>query len=150
MRIDTILRFVTVDVPGTSRHPASPALSGISSMSAMRHALPSPPITTEQTSPGFPPQQVGGGNNHNGSPALPPSPMSPNHRPQQQQQANNNTLRTAEAMMELERSLDTSRVLDLFTMQPKVRSRNKKAKEKKGCEEKKDQPEQICYQGADL
>jgi len=114
MRIDTILRFVTVDVPGTSRHPASPALSGISSMSAMRHALPSPPITMEQTSPGFPPQQ--GGGNYNNNPALPPSPMSPAHRPQQQ----GNTLRTSEAMMELERSLDTSQVLDLFTMQPKV------------------------------
>lgn len=133
MRIDTILRFVTVDVPGTSRHPASPALSGISSMSAMRHALPSPPITTEQTSPGFPPQQSGGGggNNYNGSPALPPSPMSPNHRPQQQQ-ANSNTLRTAEAMMELERSLDTSRVLDLFTMQPKVMRRRDKKKNSVG------------------
>ncbi|KAF9083180.1 hypothetical protein BGX23_011713 [Mortierella sp. AD031] len=122
MRIDTILRFVTVDVPGTSRHPASPALSGISSMSAMRHALPSPPITMEQTSPGFPPQQGGGGGNYNGSPALPPSPMSPGMNPGQrpQQQQPGNTLRTAEAMMELERSLDTSRVLDLFTMQPKA------------------------------
>ncbi|KAF9923535.1 hypothetical protein FBU30_006435, partial [Linnemannia zychae] len=119
MRIDTILRFVNVDVPGTSRHPASPALSGISSMSAMRNALPSPPITTEQASPGFPPQH--GGGNHNGSPALPPSPLSPGMNPahHQQQQAGN-TSRTSAAMMELERSLDTSRTLDLFTMQPKA------------------------------
>ena len=113
MRIDTILRFVTVDVPGTSRHPASPALSGISSMSAMRHALPSPPITDpNQTSPHFLPQ------GKNISPALPPSPlspgMSPHHRPQQ------GGVRTAEAMLELERTLDTAQVLDLFTMQPKV------------------------------
>ncbi|KAG0212979.1 hypothetical protein BGX28_005220 [Mortierella sp. GBA30] len=117
MRIDTILRFVTVDVPGTSRHPASPALSGISSMSAMRHALPSPPITDQnQTSPNFMPQ---GKLPNNISPAMPPSPlspgMSPNHRPQQQQ----GSVRTAEAMLELERTLDTSQVLDLFTMQPK-------------------------------
>ncbi|CAO3567444.1 unnamed protein product [Mortierella alpina] len=113
MRIDTILRFVTVDVPGTSRHPASPALSGISSMSAMRHALPSPPITDpNQTSPHFLPQ------GKNKSPALPPSPlspgMSPHHRPQQ------GGVRTAEAMLELERTLDTAQVLDLFTMQPKA------------------------------
>ncbi|KAF9110903.1 hypothetical protein BGX27_005742 [Mortierella sp. AM989] len=114
MRIDTILRFVTIDVPGTSRHPASPALSGISSMSAMRNALPSPPIT-DQTSPNFPPQ---GRPSNNISPALPPSPlspgMSPDHRPQ------NAGVRTAEAMQELERSLDTAQTLDLFSMQPKA------------------------------
>ncbi|KAG0366897.1 hypothetical protein BGZ54_004730 [Gamsiella multidivaricata] len=112
MRIDTILRFVTVDVPGTSRHPASPALSAISGISAMRNALPSPPITDQnQTSPRFLAQ---GRLNNNTSPALPPSPMSPSHRPQQ------SPARTAEAMQELERSLDTSQVLDLFTMEPKT------------------------------
>ncbi|KAG0325735.1 hypothetical protein BG004_003125, partial [Podila humilis] len=114
MRIDTILRFVTVDVPGTSRHPASPALSGISSMSALRQALPSPPIT-DQTSPNFPPH--GHQQNMNHSPALPPSPLSPNHRPQ----ANpGGGTQFAEAMTALEQSLDTSQVLDLFTMQPKT------------------------------
>ncbi|KAF9179208.1 hypothetical protein BGZ51_007154 [Haplosporangium sp. Z 767] len=115
MRIDTILRFVTVDVPGTSRHPASPALSGISSMSAMRHALPSPPIT-DQTSPNFPPHSKPP---NSVSPALPPSPMSPGMNPghKLQQQP---SVQTAEAMMELERALDTSQVLDLFTMQPKA------------------------------
>ncbi|KAF9377412.1 hypothetical protein CPB97_010211 [Podila verticillata] len=112
MRIDTILRFVTVDVPGTSRHPASPALSGISSMSALRQALPSPPIT-DQTSPNFPPQ---GHNQYPISPALPPSPLSPNHRPQ----ANGSSNRSVEAMTELEQALDTAQVLDLFTMQPKT------------------------------
>ncbi|KAF9322604.1 hypothetical protein BG006_002251, partial [Podila minutissima] len=113
MRIDTILRFVTVDVPGTSRHPASPALSGISSMSALRQALPSPPIT-DQTSPNFPPQ--GNQQNYPNSPALPPSPLSPDHRPQENGGGN----RSAEVMTELEQSLDTSQVLDLFTMQPKT------------------------------
>jgi len=116
IRIDTILRFVTVDVPGTSRHPASPALSGISSMSALRQALPSPPIT-DQTSPNFPPQ---GHNQYPISPALPPSPLSPNHRPQ----ANGGSNRSAEAMTELEQALDTAEVLDLFTMQPKVQRRS--------------------------
>ena len=118
MRIDTIMRFVTVDVPGTSRHPASPALSGISSMSSLRQALPSPPIT-DQTSPNFPP--LGRPMNNNHSPALPPSPLSPgqspHQRPQQQQQPSPHS---AEAMLDLERTLDTSRTLDLFTMQPKV------------------------------
>ncbi|KAG0202008.1 hypothetical protein BGX28_005325 [Mortierella sp. GBA30] len=115
MRIDTILRLVTVDVPGTSRHPASPALSGISSMSALRNALPSPPIT-DQTSPNFPPQA-----RNPLSPALPPSPMSPGTSPSQRPQPNgNNPSRTAEAMMELERTLDMNKVLDLFTMQPKA------------------------------
>ncbi|KAF9928653.1 hypothetical protein BGZ65_006151, partial [Modicella reniformis] len=114
MRVDTILRLVTVDVPGTSNHPASPSLSGVSSMSALRSALPSPPIK-DQTSPKFPPQAK-----NPISPALPPSPMSPgmspNHRPQQ---SASNSMRTAESMLELETSLDTSKVLDLFTMQPK-------------------------------
>ncbi|KAF8985462.1 hypothetical protein BGZ46_004055 [Entomortierella lignicola] len=114
MRIDTILRFVTIDVPGTSRHPASPALSGISSMSSMRNALPSPPIA-DQTSPNFPPQ---GRPNMNISPAIPPSPLSPGMSPDQHPQ--NAEIRTAEAMRELELSLDTAQTLDLFTMQPKA------------------------------
>ncbi|KAF9344448.1 hypothetical protein BGX26_004354, partial [Mortierella sp. AD094] len=115
MRIDTILRFVTIDVPGTSRHPASPALSGISSMSAMRNALPSPPIM-DQTSPNFPPQ---GRPNKNISPAMPPSPLSPGMSPDQRPQ-NAAEIRTAKAMQELEQSLDTAQTLDLFTMQPKA------------------------------
>ncbi|KAF9108848.1 hypothetical protein BGX27_008199 [Mortierella sp. AM989] len=116
MRVDAILRLVIIDVPGTSRHPASPALSGISNMSALRHALPSPPISSDQTSPNFPPQA-----RMPMSPALPPSPMSPGMSPNHRPQTNlNNPPPTAEAMMELERALDTSKVLDLFTMQPKA------------------------------
>ncbi|KAG0224742.1 hypothetical protein B0O80DRAFT_422049 [Mortierella sp. GBAus27b] len=113
MKLDTILRYVTIDVPGTSRHPASPALSGISSMSmgALRNALPSPPPKEQQGSQNFPPQ---GRPTNQPSPSLPPSPMSPDQRPQQPPP------RTSEAMQELERTLDTSRVLDLFTMQPKA------------------------------
>ncbi|KAF9180058.1 hypothetical protein BGZ51_006465 [Haplosporangium sp. Z 767] len=115
IRIDTILRLVTVDVPGTSRHPASPALSGISNMSALRQALPSPPIT-DQISPNLQPQA-----RNPMSPTLPPSPlspgMSPNHRPQPN---GNDPSRTSKAMLELERTLDTTKVLDLFTMQPKA------------------------------
>ncbi|KAF9169529.1 hypothetical protein BGX21_000524 [Mortierella sp. AD011] len=115
MRIDTILRFVTIDVPGTSRHPASPALSGISSMSSMRNALPSPPIV-DQNPPNFPPQ---GRPNQNISPAMPPSPLSPGMSPDQHPQ-NVAEVRTAEAMRELEQSLDTAQTLDLFSMQPKA------------------------------
>ncbi|KAF9214299.1 hypothetical protein BGZ59_003977 [Podila verticillata] len=115
IRIDTILRLVTIDVPGTSRHPASPALSGISSMSALRNALPSPPITGhDPKSPGFPPQ--GRRPDYPISPALPPSPLSPgmgpNNGPQQPH--------WLAAMQDMERTLDTSKVLDLFTMQPKA------------------------------
>ncbi|KAI8599147.1 hypothetical protein EDD21DRAFT_445597 [Dissophora ornata] len=115
MRIDTILRLVTVDVPGTSRHPASPALSGISSMSTLRQALPSPPIT-DQTSPNFPPHA-----RNPMSPPLPPSPMSPGRNPGQWPQQNmSNPSLTAEAMLQLEGTLDTAKVLDLFTMEPKT------------------------------
>ncbi|KAF8933244.1 hypothetical protein BGZ58_006493, partial [Dissophora ornata] len=114
MRIDTILRFVTVDVPGTSRHPASPALSGISSMSSMRYALPSPPIT-DQTSPNFHPQSRP---NNNISPGLPPSPLSPRNGPNQG--PDQPDVHSSGIMQEIERSLDTAEVLDLFTMQPKA------------------------------
>ncbi|KAG0365067.1 hypothetical protein BGZ54_006908 [Gamsiella multidivaricata] len=115
MRIDIILRFVTVDVPGTSRHPASPALSGISNMSALRNALPSPPING-QTSPNFLPQAK-----IPVSPALPPSPLSPGMSPNQPPQPGiSNASHAAEAMLEFERTLDTTKVLDLFTMQPKT------------------------------
>ncbi|KAF9437225.1 hypothetical protein BGZ76_001568 [Entomortierella beljakovae] len=177
-RVDAILRLVTIDVPGTSRHPASPALSGISNMSALKHALPSPPISG-QISPNFSPQHK-----NPMSPALPPSPlspgMSPNHHPQHSpnhhpqhspnyppqqspnhhpqhspnyppqhspnyppqrspnhppqhspnhppQQSPSHHLQqspvfpspTSESMLELEKTLDTTKVLDLFTMQPK-------------------------------
>lgn len=118
MRIDAILRLVTVDVPGTSRHPSSPALSGISSMSALRNALPSPPISDQnQTSPNFPSQV-----RNPISPPLTPSPMSPSMGPNHRPPAPNmgDPSRTAEAMLQLERTLDTAKVLDLFTMQPKV------------------------------
>ncbi|KAF9914711.1 hypothetical protein BX616_007716 [Lobosporangium transversale] len=119
MRIDAILRFVSVDISGTSRYPTSPAMSGISSMSALRHALPSPPLTDQNTSPRFPPQTRGHSNPI--SPALPPSPMSPGMSPNYRPLHNlNNPSRTAEAMLELEKTLDTSKVLDLFTMQPKA------------------------------
>ncbi|KAF9204745.1 hypothetical protein BGZ49_004929 [Haplosporangium sp. Z 27] len=129
MRIDAILRLVTVDVPGTSRHPASPALSGISNMSTLRNALPSPPISSDRNSPNFPPQQhpvmmsPGLQPQARMSPALPPSPMSPGMNPQSPRPPQSNPInlpRTAEAMMQLERSLDTSKVMDLFTMQPKA------------------------------
>ncbi|KAF9172288.1 hypothetical protein BGX21_010818 [Mortierella sp. AD011] len=116
LRIDAILRLVTIDVPGTSRHPASPALSGIANMSALRHALPSPPIPADQTSPNLPPQA-----RNSMSPALPPSPMSPGMSPKYRPQPNlSNPSRTADAMLELESTLDTTKVLDLFTMQPKI------------------------------
>ncbi|KAG0028054.1 hypothetical protein BGZ81_005058 [Podila clonocystis] len=114
IRIDTILRLVTIDVPGTSRHPASPALSGISSMSALRNALPSPPISGhDPKSPNFPPQQRRP--DYPNSPALPPSPLSPGMGPNNGPQQPNSFA----AMQDLERTLDTSQVLDLFTMQPK-------------------------------
>lgn len=114
MKIDAILRLVTVDVPGTSRHPASPALPGISNMNVLRNALPSPPING-QTSPNFPPHAK-----NSISPALPPSPLSPGRSPNQRPQPSmSHPTSTFEAMSELERSLDTSKVLDLFTMQPK-------------------------------
>ncbi|KAF9896081.1 hypothetical protein BX616_008176, partial [Lobosporangium transversale] len=120
MRIDTILRFVTVDVPGTSRHPASPALSAISGISAMRQALPSPPIgAADQAPPNFPPQH-GGNYNNTISPALPPSPHSPGMNPDQRPSQHPSAARTVEAMQALERALDTSKVLDIFTMQPKT------------------------------
>ncbi|KAF9119904.1 hypothetical protein BGW39_011811, partial [Mortierella sp. 14UC] len=116
LRIDAILRLVTIDVPGTSRHPASPALSGISSMSTLRQALPSPPISDPaHHSPNFPPQ-----NKPLMSPALPPSPLSPGMSPHQRPQPNPNMPPTQESMMDLERTLDTTKVFDLFTMQPKA------------------------------
>ncbi|KAF9578779.1 hypothetical protein BGW38_005260 [Lunasporangiospora selenospora] len=123
MRIDTILRFVTVEVPGTSRHPASPALSGISSMSTLRNALPSPPISDQhpnqypqQGSPNFPPH-----GRSPMSPALPPSPLSPGMpSPRPPMPANGEPSRAVEVMLDLEQSLDTSRTLDLFSMQPKA------------------------------
>ncbi|KAF9090769.1 hypothetical protein BGX23_005749, partial [Mortierella sp. AD031] len=116
IRIDTILRLVTVDVPGTSRHPASPALSGISSMSTLRQALPSPPISDPALhSPNFQPQSK-----PLMSPALPPSPMSPGMSPHQRPQPNHGEPSPQETMMEVERTLDTTKVFDLFTMQPKA------------------------------